>query len=241
MDSLQTATATAGPIGSIGGAFMLDGETYKRGAALGFQGIDFYVAGRAGVLGDVDADVVSAAFTFFEPNTIRTQWEQSRAVMARSQAATEFAGAGAAWAESHVPDDLDAARLAELAGKVVATARPACAPLFAGWRALDVPGAPKAAAVHQVNVLRELRNGLHGAAVVSSGLTPHQAVSFRSPYMVAMFGWPEAAEVDGVQPIWERAEEQTDLAMAHAFDDLDDAERSELAGLLAALHEATTG
>jgi len=241
MDALAAAAATAPAVSTVGSHFMLDGSTYKRGAELGFQGLDFYVTGRGGVLGDVDADVVSAAFTFFEPNGVRALWNQGRSVMPATQAATEFAACCAAWAEEHVPDDLDAARLGTLAGQVAAGARPACAPVFAGWRAMDVPSSPKAAAVHQMNVLRELRNGLHGAAVVASGLTPLQALSVRTPHMVPLFGWPEAAATDGLQALWDGAEERTTAAIAHAYEGLDDAERDELAALAGALHSATQG
>lgn len=239
MDALAAATTTAEAVSSIGSHFMLDGETYKRGAELGFQGLDFYVTGRGGVLGDVDADVVSAAFTFFEPGAIRTLWEQGRSVMPALQAATEFAGCAAAWAETHVPDALDAARLAELAGRVVASARPACAPAFAGWRAMPAPQSAKAAAVHHLNTLRELRNGLHGAAVVSAGLSPLEALSLRTPHMVPLFGWTEAAPTDGLQARWDAAEAQTTQSIAHAYEGLDDDERDELAELANALHEAT--
>lgn len=241
MDALAAATSTATAVGSIGGHFMLDGKTYARAAELGFSGIDFYVAGRGGVLGNVDADVVSAAFTFFEPGGIRALWEQGLAVMGATEAASEFAACCAAWAEANVPDTFDAARLAELAGRMVADASPACAPLFAAWRAAPVPGSAKAAAVHHLNTLRELRNGLHGAAVLSSGLTPLEAVSLRSPHMVPMFGWSAPAETEGLQARWDAAEEQTSKSMAHAYAGLDDAERDELVQLANELHEATKG
>jgi hypothetical protein len=241
MDALTAANRTATAVSTVGGHFMLDGDTYKRGAELGFQGLDFYVTGRGGVLGDVDADVVAAAFTFFEPGGIRALWDQGRSVMPATEAAREFAACCAAWAERHVPDDLDAARLAELAGRVVADARPACAPMFAAWRSVAVPEAPKAAAVHHLNTLRELRNGLHGAAVVSSGLTPLEAVSLKAPHMAPIFGWAAPAETEGLQPRWDAAEEQTTRAIAHAYGGLDDAERDELAELAGALHEATKG
>ena len=52
MTHVETAKAIARPIGDMGGAFMMDGATYARGAELGFSGIDFYVLGRGGVLGD---------------------------------------------------------------------------------------------------------------------------------------------------------------------------------------------
>jgi len=176
MDALAAAATMAPAVSQVGSHFMLDGNTYKRGAELGFEGLDFYVTGRGGALGDVDADVVSAAFTFFEPGNIRTLWEQGTAVMPARRAAQEFAACCATWAEDHVPDELDAARLGDLASRVVAAARPACAAVFAGWRALPVPDAPKARAVHQMNALRELRLGLHGAAIVAAGLSPLQAI-----------------------------------------------------------------
>jgi hypothetical protein len=240
MDALAAATSTAAAVSTVGSHFMLDGTTYERAAELGFQGLDFYVTGRGGVLGDVDADVVSAAFTFFEPGTVRTLWDQGRAVLPPGEAAREFAACCATWAEAHVPDDVDAARVAELAGQVVHSARPACAAVFAGLRALPVPTSPKAAAVHQMNALRELRLGLHGAAVVSSGLTPLEALSVKTPYMAPIFGWTELADVSDLQGRWQEAEERTDQAMAHAYDGLDDAQRDELATLAAALHEATS-
>lgn len=241
MDALTAAASTAAAISSIGSHFMLDGNTYKRGAELGFGGLDFYVAGRGGVLGDVDADVVAASFTFFEPNGLRTLWEQGRSVMPAAAAAVEFAACCATWAETHVPDDLDAARLAELAGAVVTSARSACAPVFAGWRALTVPAEPKGAAVHHLNALRELRNGLHGAAVVSVGLSPLEALSLKTPQMLALFGWATPADCEGLQPKWDRAEEQTTAAMAYAYDALDDGQRTELVELTNSLHEATKG
>ncbi len=241
MDALATAIATAAPVSQVGSHFMLDGNTYKRGAELGFEGLDFYITGRGGVLGNVDADVVSAAFTFFEPGQVRTLWDQGTAVMPSADAAREFAACCAAWAEAHVPDDLDAERLAALAGRVVDEARPACAPVFAGWRALPIPEPAKAHAVHQMNALRELRLGLHGAAVVASGLSPLEALSVRTPQMAPIFGWAELADVTGLQDLWEGAEERTNHAIAHAFEALDDGERVELVELAGALHEATSG
>lgn len=241
MDALAAATATATAVSTIGSHFMLDGNTYKRGAELGFQGLDFYVTGRGGVLGDVDADVVSAAFTFFEPTNVRTLWDQGRSVLPAAAAAAEFAGCCVTWAESHVPDDLDATRLADLAARAVAAARPACAAVFAGWRALPVPRSAKAASVHHLNGLRELRNGLHGAAVITAGLTPLEAMSVRSPQMAPLFGWPDLADTTGLQERWEQAEERTTASMAHAFEGFDGGEREDLVSLVNALHDASTG
>ncbi len=114
MDALAAARATAPAVSTIASHFMLAGATYKKGAELGFEGLDFYVTGRGGVLGDVDGGIVAAAFVVFEPAHVRTQWEKGTAAMAPHDAAREFARCAAAWAEEHVPEELDAARLALL-------------------------------------------------------------------------------------------------------------------------------
>lgn len=227
---------------TVASHFMLDSATYASGAELGFAGMDLYFAGRGGVLGDVDADVVAAAFCFFEPGLVRAMWDQGRTAMAPTEAAAAFADLGHRWGERNVPDEVHAARLGELAGRVVARARPACAPVFAGWRALAVPESPKAQALHHMNGLRELRNGLHAAAVITRGLSPQEAVSIRSPHMVPLFGWNEpAADIGPLRDAWQAAEDATDAAMAHAFDALSPDERAELVSLANELHEATVG
>ena len=236
MDALAAARTTAPAVTAVGSYFMLHGDTYARGAELGFRGLDFYVTGRGGVLGEVDAGVVAAAFAFFEPEHVRTQWDMGRAVMNPMGAAVEFAACAGTWADQHVPDDVDAERLSELADKVATGARVACAPIFAAWRTLQPPVAPKAAAVHHLNALRELRHGLHAACVVASGLTPLAALSYRQPEMAPLFGWSDLAPTDGVEDRWQAAEEATTRAIAHAYEPLTDAERSELAELAGAVH-----
>ncbi len=243
MDAHAAAAATAPAVSNVGSHFMLHGGTYAKGAELGFQGLDFYVCGRGGVLGDVDADVVSAAFGFFEPAQVRTLWDQGRAVMAPSEAAARWAECCATWAEAKVPDDLgvDLGRLGELLDAVVAGARPAGAPVFCGWRALPVPSSPKSQVIHQMNGLRELRHGLHVAAVLATGLAPLEALSHNAPQMAPLFGWAELADTTEVGPRWEAADAATTAAMAHAYEALDDAGREELVTLVAQLHQAVKG
>ena len=240
MDAITAAAQTAGAVSSVGSHFMLDGSTYVHGAGLGFAGLDFYVGGRGGVLGDVDADVVAAAFAFFEPAYVRAQWDMAAKVMTRTEAALAWAGCCSTWAEEHVGDGADLERLGALLDRVVAHARPACASIFAGWRALPVPTSPKAHVVHQMNGLRELRHGLHSAAVVATGLTPHQALSMGSPAMVPIFGWAEAADVEGLQPKKDAAEDATNAAFAHAYAGLDADERDEVVALMGALTASIT-
>jgi hypothetical protein len=235
MDALAAATATARPIVDLPARFMLDGATYQRGGELGFEGFDFYFAGRAGVLGDVPAEVVAAALVFFEPGTVAGAWERARKACPPAEAVSAFAGCGHVWAEAHLPEGVDHGRLAVLEGKVIASASVSSAPLFAGWRAVPEPSSPKALALHRTNVLRELRGAMHGGAVLAQGLSPLEAIMVQSPHMAGLFGWAEPHPDPGPhRAAWQRAEEGTDRAMARHLEALDDAERDELAALLAA-------
>lgn len=241
------ATATAAAVGDLPSRFMLDPTTYIAAAEAGFEGMDFYAAGRGGALGDVSADVVTSAFVFFEPHLVHQSWERSGAVMSRSDAADRWAGACADWADAHLADaDEDGlARLAELLGRMNDAASPAAAPCFAAWRSRPEPAAdrPRALALHRLMVLRELRGGLHGVACIAHGLSPHLALTIRTPGMLPLFGWDAphpAADDPASHTAWADAEAATDRALAPAYAALTTDERVELRDLLAAVTAAAT-
>lgn len=228
----EAARASDRAVADIASKFMLDPTTYKRGAQLGYPGASFYFVGRGGALGDVSADVVSAAFVFFNPESVRQAWADGASAAPPPEAAVEFAKCGHAWAEEHMPDDIDLAHLSELCGKIVRGANPAGAPVFAGWRDLVEPSSVKALALHRLNALRELRGALHGAAVLSVGLDPAVAVAIKSPFMLPIFGWAEAPEVTTeATNTWQRAEDTTNLMLAPHFALLDETEREHLVDL----------
>lgn len=237
------ANAMASATSTVASHFMLDPATYQRGTTLGFDGIDFYFGGRGGVLGPVDADVICAAFGFFNPDRVRQSWEAALKVMPPEQAAHEFAACAHDWGRAHLPPDVDAERLAALAGKVVDAANPAGAPIFAGWRRLPRPDDAPALAIHHMNALRELRGSLHVSAVLGVGLRPHEAVLVKQPYMAALFGWNDLPDVDTIADGTARhaeADARTDRAFGLALGALDDGERAELVELANALHAATS-
>ncbi len=237
MDALSAARQTAETTGSVPAGFMMDAETYRCGGEMGFQGIDFYFAGRGGVLGEVSGAVVAAALVYFEPSAVVAAWERGRKVASAAGAAEAFASCAAHWALAHLPDGVDYGRLAELEGKVVSAASAAGAPLFAGWRELEEPEDPKAMALHRLNALRELRGALHGGAVLAEGLSPLQALSVRTPFMAQVFGWgdTELPDPEPHKAAWDRAEEATDRAMARHLAVLDDAERARFVELCGAV------
>jgi hypothetical protein len=243
VEPLEAVTQSGDSVNGFSSHFMIDLDTYVHGASLGFEGADFYVAGRGGALGDVHADVVAASFVFFNPTTITEAWDRSTTVMSRQAAADAFIAVGHAWAEAKLPDDLDAARLAHLAGQIAAAASVGAVPLFAAWRTQPEPSAdrPKALALHRLNLLRELRGGMHGAAVMAQGIDAHAAVAFRTPYMLPVFGWPEPhPERAEVKERWKVAQANTDAGLVPAYGALDAAERAEFVELANAAQAAVT-
>lgn len=236
MNAAELAAALKPAVATLPSNFMLDGATYAKGAELGFEGMDFYVGGRGGVLGDVNADVVTATFVYFEPNGIRDGWDRSGTVMSREQATAEFASCCHEWARTHLADGPDYARAAALLDRVVTGASPAGAPLFAAWRAQDEPTDDKALVLHRLNGLRELRGGLHAGAILAAGFHPLEAVMLSTPYMAGIFGWPEPHPDSSVMQIaWDTAEESTNVAFGRALEVLDEGEQAELLALCEAI------
>jgi hypothetical protein len=232
----QVAHDTASLIATFPVGFLVDGATSANADRLGLDLGTFYVAGRGGVLGDVPADVVVAAFTFFAPDWIRAAWERSAAVP-RHAAAEAYVDAAHAWATATFDDALDWSRLAALLEPVVANASVACAPVFAGYRAtLAEPHEPKALAQHRLNAVRELRGGLHAAATLTVGLTPFEASSVRTPQLLAFQGWSGTPlDPAPLRDRWNLAEARTDRMLGRAFAVLSDTERTELVELLVAI------
>ncbi len=235
----QLARRLAQPIRDLPSNFMIDSATYEHGNRIGLEGLDFYVYGRAGVLGEVDASVASAALVFFNPAMIRERWERGGRTMGPRKAATEFAGCLHRWSTEHLDDDLDFVRLAALLGQVEQAANPAGAPLFAGWRTLDEPAAPAELAMHRLNALRELRGALHSCAVLAAGLDPLVALLIRTPFMAGVFGWEEPyPDVELAKDAWSAAEAATDRAFGRRLKVLEKGQQEELATLLEQAHSA---
>jgi uncharacterized peroxidase-related enzyme len=174
-------------------AFMLAEPTVAKGQALGFaDGLQFYVAGRLGVLGDAAPEVVAAAHGFLSPDAARAVWPAVGEVAPRATASAVFAEAGAEYGETKLTSlpEREASRLAELASRVVDNA-PGTA-LFAAWRAQPRPETPRARAAHLLNLLREWRGGVHGASVIAAGLRPLEAVvSDGGEFYANAFGWAQ--------------------------------------------------
>ena len=105
MDAIDAAKALAAPIGDLGARFMMAPATFARASEVNLSpGLELYVLGRFGVLGDVAADVVIAAGVFLEPSRLAALWDTARAAAPPAHGAALFADACAVWGRAHLAD-----------------------------------------------------------------------------------------------------------------------------------------
>ncbi len=236
----EVMALTARPILEYGRGWMADPATATRAAELALvPGFGFWVNGRAGVLGDADADVAAAAIGFMAPSMVREVWGVRRAGMTALDVTMAYAEAASAWGRRTLVDvdagDLD--RLATLCDKVAAAALPSCGLLFAGWRALDRSNDPASNVTVALNVLRELRGGAHLSAVQAVGIGPVGAIMAADdpvrggPAGAERFGWTPPYPAPDHQRRAE-AERLTSEICRPAYEALDDGERSEFVALV---------
>jgi hypothetical protein len=235
----QTAAAVKKSVGDWGFAWMADAGLRARAKAeLGLRGRPLYHLGRAGVLGDVHADVVVAVHAYFPPEVVRAAWNEGRAIVTPDRAAEFYAEGCAEIARERFRDDAPTARCAALVEQVVDAAEPLGLPLFVGWRLLPRPDDAPGRLGLLLNVLREHRGAVHAAAVAAHGIPPLAAI-MAGPYGEAnarFFEWPEPyPDPEPWRAAWTAAEELTAAAAARPYEVLTPDERAELAGLAPAL------
>ena len=236
MTSRALSDAVSPIFGDIGSKYMLDPATGEIGKAAGYpDGFSFYFAGRGGVLGDVDADVVHAAFMFFDQGVVRKMWERGIQVEGARKAGERYAGAADTWGRAHLAKFGNAARFCALAEKVVNSVDPVGLSLFAGLRAVPLPQDPHARAYRLITYLRELRGCLHINAAVAEGLNGMQAVlaSENGAFFAKLHGYQEPyPDVSHLTQNRVRAEEVTSKLMSDVYErSLSAAERAEFAAL----------
>lgn len=234
-----TAEAVAESILVFGRGWMMAEATAGAAAEAGFEPpFGLWVNGRAGVLGDVDADVAAAAIGFMAPQRVRSYWEARPTDIGPARATEIYAAAAAEWGRRVLADlpTADLERLADLCDRVASAATPSIGTLFAGWRALARPIDPAGRVTIALNVLREMRGGAHLSAVHAVGLGPHGAIASTDDPVrggaagAERFGWP------GPHPTADparraEAERLTTMICGPPFEALDGADRGELVEL----------
>jgi hypothetical protein len=231
-------------IGHAGWAFFFAPDTLGRAKELGLDGFRFYFLGRGGVLGDVEAAVVSSAFGYFEPSLVERIWDSARAVMAPRDGGRAFLACGAEFGRARF-SGLDALpAFCAAADAVNEAADPVGLSLYAAARAEPLAEDAPAHAMQMLYLLRELRGSAHLLAVRACGLDARTALRVRQPQSVGQFGWPDDAAVevtDADRAKWAAAEDLTDALLRPAFAVLDKAGQTALVSGLDQIESALAG
>ncbi|ROP39659.1 SCO6745 family protein [Saccharothrix texasensis] len=240
---LSTARSTRDALVGRAGSFMTSPELAAREEAAGLPPRTLYFRGRTAVLGNPPPGVVASVLGIFPEWLVQAALVRT---LPAERAIEAYLGACWDWARDHLGGTPEPARFAELAFTVVDGADASALPLFRGWREVARPDDGPAALGHALMVLRELRGGLHFAALRAVGLGVTQAVALDpggGRGRLLRTGWrPEDADalltaVAGRPDLaarWRQAEQATDDRFDDALAVLTDAERAEFAARLLA-------
>jgi hypothetical protein len=232
----EETVADASPkIRDLGWTFYFVPETIAKGAELGLDGLRFYVLGRGGVLGDVEATVIQSAFGYFAPSLIEKMWTSGKEKVAPRVAAQAFFECCAEFGRARLSAVVDLDAFCASAGAVNDTADPVGLALYSGIKSEPLADDVPARAMQLVTVLREFRGSAHLIAIRAAGLDAKTAHFIRRPADIGMFGWTEAdtPEITGHhRDKLAVADKITDRLVLPAYSVLDEAGRDALvAGL----------
>jgi hypothetical protein len=242
-DALAVSRSSRASLVDAGGRFMVGSEMAARAKELGTHAGGLYFRGRIGALGEVSSHVAIAMLGIFPSWVIDFTWRESAALPAGT-AVEAYSGACADWGASHLSGLPGMARLADLAERVADAASAAAVPLFAAWQAQPRPAADGPRAAHALAVLRELRGGLHFAALRSHRLEIPLAVLADpggGPARLRHTAWEEdaitrlqqrAAAMPDLQSRWQAAQNATHAAFADQLAILSPDELAELGELI---------
>lgn len=239
METAEVVAAVAGPMGAAGAAHYFHPDTLAKGKELGLDGLRFYFLGRGGVLGDVSARVIQSAFGYFNPPMVDKIWTSAKERVAPRVAADAMLEANADLGRAMLGDVAGLAEYCDAADRVIAAARPAGLPLFAGISDMPVPEDLRGKAMHQTAVLRELRGSVHLVAIAAVGLDDTAAHAIRRPNDVQTFGYDSVPEVtDDQRQLLDEADGLTDRMMAIPYSVLDEPQRADLVAGATAIQQA---
>jgi hypothetical protein len=246
VDPQECARRTREVIVHRGGRFMIAPELATQERLLGIPARSLYFRGRSAVLGDPPPAVVAELFGIFPGWLVDLALGATTGPLAAEQATEAYSAGCWEWGRHHLAAVPEPGRCADLLGTVVDEADGSGLALFAGWRQAPRPADPLGRLAHAMMVARELRGGLHFAALRACGLGVVDAVFTdpdSGPDRMRQTGWRE----QDVQPVrtrleartdlperWRRAQEITDETFGACLGVLAPSQRSELAAGLAA-------
>lgn len=214
---------------STGWAHYFVSETQAKGAELGLDGLQFYVIGRGGSLGDCEGSAVASAFGYFKPMMIATAWESAKAKVAPRTAGKAHLECCANFGRAKLSDIPSLAEFVIAADAVNDAADADGLTLYAAVKAEPLVTDTAGRAMQLVAILREFRGSAHLVALRAVGLDSKTAHFVKRPADIKMFGWSEsdAPVIDhAVHQKMAEAESLTDRLVAPAYGVLDESGRA---------------
>ncbi|WP_344312759.1 helix-turn-helix domain-containing protein [Fodinicola feengrottensis] len=241
--TLDVSRSTAASLVRVGGRFMTGDQLATAARAQLIPTTGLYFRGRIGAVGEVPSPVATSLLGIFPHWLVERIWAETAAFPAAA-AVSAYAGACTSWGAEALSGLERADQVVEVAEKVIDRAESTALPLFAGWRAAHRPAAGPGRAGYALMLLRELRGGLHFAALRAAGLDIPIAVigdpTGGLPRLRQTDWRPEeieqlqrrASTVPDFQRRWNAAEETTSVAFAGCLAVLTETELTELAELI---------
>jgi hypothetical protein len=211
--ALAAVRSTSVPIHDIGTAVYLSPDVFGWAAEWGWSNpFAFYFAGRGGMLGEVNADIVRSAFGWFEPNAVKAMYEEGVGVAGATAAAARMAEAHSKWGRKHYAEVPGLDGIVAVNEELVNGLEGSGIPLFVGWRDAERCESAAGRAAQLMQILREWRGGLHLVATTATGLSPLEAIlTNEGPGQAKFFGWSEPfPDCSFIKAKHDRAEEMTD-------------------------------
>ncbi len=243
MNNQELLDAACPLINDMGAAFYFIPETLAVGKAMGLGGMEFYVQGRAGQMGNTEPEAVAAAFGYFKPALLKSVLDAANAKSDPRVTGAAFMNACATLSRAKLSGVANLEALVAVLDKVNNAADGDGLALYAAINSEKLADDAAGRLLQLIAILREYRGSAHLVALRAAGVNSRTAHYMKRPDMWKQFGYTEeeAPEItDAVKVARAEAENITDRIVEPAFAVLSDAERTVLVDGLHAVKAALT-
>jgi hypothetical protein len=241
MNNQELLDAACPLINDMGAAFYFIPETLAVGKAMGLGGMEFYVQGRAGQMGNTEPEAVAAAFGYFKPALLKSVLDAANAKSEPRVSGAAFMNACATMSRAKLSGVADLDALVAILEKVNNAADGDGLALYAAINTEKLAEDAAGRLLQLIAILREYRGSAHLVALRASGVDSRTAHYMKRPDMWKQFGYTEEEApviTDAVKAARAEAENITDRIVEPAYAVLSDAERNVLVDGLNAVKAA---
>jgi hypothetical protein len=241
MNNQELLDAACPLIGDLGAAFYFIPETLAVGKSMGLGGMEFYVQGRAGQMGNTEPEAVAAAFGYFKPALLKSVLDAANAKSEPRVTGAAFMNACATLSRAKLSGIANLEAFVAALDKVNNAADGDGLALYAAINTEKLADDAAGRALQLIAILREYRGSAHLVALRAAGLDSKTAHYMKRPDMWKQFGYTEDEApviTDAITKAREEAERLTDLIVEPAYAVLSDAERTVLVDGLKAVKAA---